>query len=72
MNTEAIDKIIADLAFKDFRRSNPLKANGRPKYKKHHPYTLSAETNEARAIKSDYLTGKITEDEYKAYCNKYN
>ena len=70
-NTNAIDKIIAELAMKDYRRANPIK-NGRPKYKKYHPYTLSPETNEARQIKIDYTSGNITEEEYKAWCLKYN
>lgn len=71
-NTNGIDKIIAELAFKDYRRANPLKTNGRPKFKKYHPYTLSAETNEAREIKEDYLRDRITEEEYKAWCLRYN
>ena len=71
-NTAAIDKIIAELAMKDYTRANPRKSDGRPKYKRHHPYTLSPETNEARAIKADYIKDIITEAEYKAYCLKYN
>lgn len=71
-NTAAIDKIIAVLAYKDYRAYNPLKADGRPKYKKHRPYSLSAETNEAREIKADYLADKITEEEYKAHCLRFN
>ena len=71
-NTAAIDKIIAALAYRDYRAYNPLNANGRPKYKSHHPYSLSPETNEARGIKSAYLADKITEAEYKAYCLRYN
>ena len=72
MNTNAIDKIISQLAMKDYLRYNPRKKDGRPKYKKHHPYTLSPETNEARQIKNDYITGTIDENQYKAYCLKYN
>ena len=72
MNTAAIDKIIGELAFKDFRAANPLKKDGRPKYKKHHPYTLSAATLEAVDVKHDYLAGKITEEQYKAYCLRHN
>ena len=71
MNTNAIDKIIAELAMKDYRRANPVK-NGRPKYKRYHPYTLSPETNEARQIKEEYLKGIISEEEYKAWCLRYN
>ena len=71
-NTGAIDKIIAELAMKDYLAYNPRLKNGRPKYKKYHPYTLSPETNEARQIKQDYTADRITEEEYKAYCLKYN
>lgn len=71
-NTNAIDKIIGELAKKDYLRYNPRRNDGRPKYKKHHPYTLSPETEEARQIKNDYLNNLITENEYKAYCLKYN
>ncbi len=63
--TAAIDKIITALAYKDYRAYNPLNADGRPKYKKHRPYTLSAETNEAMEIKQDYLSGKISVEELK-------
>lgn len=71
-NTAAIDKIIAALAYKDYRAYNPVKPDGRPKYKKHRPYTLSQETNEARGVRADYLSDRISEAEYKAYCLKYN
>jgi hypothetical protein len=71
-NTNAIDKIIANLAKRDYLRANPRKPDGRPKYKTHHPYTLSPETNEARQIKADYMSDKITEEQYKAYCLKWN
>ena len=50
-NTNAIDKIISELAMKDYLQANPKKADGKPKYKKHHAYSLSDETNEAREIK---------------------
>ena len=71
-NTNAIDKIIAKEAMKDYLAMNPRLSNGRPKYKKHRPYSLSNDTNEARQIKIDYLNDTITEEEYKAYCLKYN
>lgn len=69
-NTNAIDKIIAELALKDFERVNKNK-NGKY-YKNHRPYSLSSETNEARQIKHDYLQDVISEEEYKSYCLKYN
>ena len=72
MNTNAIDKIIAQLAMKDYLAYNPRKKDGKPKYKKYHPYTLSPETNEARSIKAMYLDGTIEENEYKAYCLRFN
>lgn len=71
-NTNTIDKIIAELAMKDYLQANPKKADGRPKYKKYHPYSLSDETNEAREIKRQYLADEITEEEYKSWCLKYN
>jgi len=71
-NTNAIDKIIAELAMKDFLRANPRKADGKPKYKKYHPYRLSEETNEARDVKFNYLDGLITEEQYKGFCISYN
>ena len=71
-NTNAIDKIISELAMKDYLQANPKKADGRPKYKKYHPYSLSYETNEAREIKRQYLADEITEEEYKSWCLKYN
>ena len=72
-NTNAIDKIIAELAMKDYMRVNPanrpLRKDGTKKYT---PYILSPETNEAREIKINYMNGSINEEEYKAYCLKYN
>lgn len=71
-NTNAIEKIIAELAMKDFRVMNPVDKDGRRKYAHHRPYSLSSETNEAREIKRQYLADEITEAEYKAYCLRYN
>ena len=71
-NTNTIDKIISELAMKDYLQANPKKADGRPKYKKYHPYSLSDETNEAMEIKRQYLADEITEEEYKSWCLKYN
>ena len=64
-NTNAIDKIISELAMKDYLQANPKKADGRPN-------SLSDETNEAREIKRQYLADEITEEEYKSWCLKYN
>ncbi len=71
-NTDAIDKIIAVNARRDYLAANPRLKDGRPKYKKHHPYTLSTETNEAREVKNDYLNDRISEEEYKAWCLRWN
>lgn len=71
-NTNAIDKIIAELSRKDYLQYNPRKADGRAKYKTHRPYSLSDETLEALEIKKQYLHDEITEEEYKAYCLRYN
>lgn len=71
-NYAAIEKIINALAFQDYRRENPIMANGRKKYKNHRPYILSYETQEAMGIKKKYLSGEITEEQYKAYCLRIN
>ena len=71
-NTGAIDKIIGRLAMKDYLAYNPSLPDGKPKYKTYHPYTLSPETNEAREIKRQYLCGDINEEEYKAWCLRWN
>ena len=65
-NVNAIDKIIAELSMQCYLSARKRKVE-RVKY-----YTLSAECLEAIEIKHDYLSGKITEEEYKAYCLKYN
>ena len=71
-NTAAIDKIISELAYKDYLRYNPRKKDGRPKHKKYRPYTLSIETQNAREVKNNYVSGLISENDYKAYCLRYN
>lgn len=63
----AIEKIIARMAYKDFRAMNPPGRKGKLR-----PYSLSCDTLEALEIKKDYLSGNITEEEYKAYCLKKN
>lgn len=82
-NVNAIDKIIAELSGRDFRSAwdkYPLSYRkyraglSKRKPKGYYPfaYSLSADTEEARQIKKDYLHDIITEPEYKAYCLKYN
>ena len=70
-NINSIDKIIAELAMKDYLRANPVK-NGKRVYETHRPYSLSIETNEAREIKNQYLNDEINEEEYKTWCLRYN
>ena len=71
-NVDAINKIISELAMKDYLAYNPRLTNGKPKYKQYRPYTLSAETNEAREILHQYLHEQINEEEYKSWCLRYN
>lgn len=71
-NINAIEKIISELARKDFLAMNPIDKDGRRKYAHHRPYSLSSETNEAREIKRQYLADEITEEEYKAWCLRYS
>ena len=67
-NYNAIDKIISELALQDYKRVN---ANKKP-MAKNKPYSLGRETIEALEIKKQYSNDGITEEEYKAYCLKYN
>lgn len=71
-NTGAVEKIIKELAMKDFLAVNPIGKDGRRKYKHHKPYSLSEETLFFVQLKNDYLEDKITEEEYKRECLKYN
>lgn len=71
-NINAIEKIISELAMKDFLVMNPIDKDGRRRYAHHRPYSLSNETNEAREIKRQYLANEITEAEYKGWCLRYN
>lgn len=70
-NTSAIDKIISELAYKDYLKANPI-INGKRKYKRHRSYTLSEETLQAMEVKKQYLKKQITEEQYKAFCLRYN
>lgn len=71
-NVNAINKIIAELAMKDFLVMNPIDKDGRRRYAHHRAYSLSEETKEAIEIKNDYLIGNITESEYKRWLYEYN
>ena len=70
-NINAIDKIISKLSMLDYLRMNPI-VNGKKKYVNHRAYSLSSETLEALEIKKQYQNDEITEEEYKAYCLRYN
>ena len=71
-NISAIEKIIKELAMKDYLAVNPVGKDGRRIKKTYRPYSLSMETNEAREIRDKYLNDEITEEEYKRWCLKYN
>lgn len=71
-NISAIEKIISELAMKDYLACNPVNKDGTRKYKKHRPYSLSEETTEAREIRDTYLHDEISEEEYKGRCLRYN
>ena len=65
-NTNAIDKIIGEMSMQCYLSARK-KTCGHLK-----SYSLSAECLEAIQTKRDYVAGKISEKEYKAYCLKYN
>lgn len=79
-NTCAIDKIIAELSLQDYHArterltSNQKKAirNGKKTLSDFGGYSLGQKTMEAVNVKRDYLNGNITENEYKAWCLRYN
>ena len=65
-NTNAIDKIIGEMSMQCYLSARK-KTCGHLK-----SYSLAAECLEAIQTKRDYVAGKISEEEYKAYCLKYN
>lgn len=65
-NTNAIDKIIGEMSMQCYLSAR-RKTRGHLK-----SYSLSAECLEAIQTKRDYIAGKISEEEYKAYCLQYN
>lgn len=71
-NINAIEKIIKELSMKDYLTMNPVDKDGRRKYAHHRPYSLSSETLDALEIKKQYLHDEISEEEYKAWCLRYN
>ncbi len=71
-NYAAIEKIIARRSYRDFIAMNPIDYDKRRKYIHHRSYSLSNDTLEALEIKKQYLSGEITEEEYKSYCLRQN
>ena len=77
-NVKAIDKIISELSHRDYVAAHERFFKHRKKVdKKGNPvqfpgYSLAQDTMEAIETKHDYINGKITEEEYKSYCLKYN
>ena len=70
-NYTAIEKIIAHKSYRDYKAA--LERHTRHyKRKRFEGYTLAQDTLEAIEVKHNYLSCKITEEEYKAYCLKEN
>ena len=63
-NIDNLYKISSNLSMKDYRAMNPIKTDNTPKYKKHHPYSLSDETIEAtELLKIAYKRIEVTREE---------
>lgn len=75
-NANAINKIIAELSARDYQaQAKKLTKSQKQKRlfgKYQFSYSLSEETKEAIEVKNDYLSGKITETEYKRWLYEYN
>ena len=79
-NIKAIDKIIKQLSMRDYNaRCEKLTPSQKRKITKEKKtlsdyggYGLSAETMEAIEVKHNYQDRKISEEEYKAWCLRYN
>lgn len=74
-NIDNLYKISSNLAMKDYLMMNPRDKNGKSKYKKHHPYSLSDETEEAKnlygiAIKPEQEITIEEEEQIKGYLLK--
>lgn len=75
-NTNAINKIIAELSLTDYK-SQWNRLTDKQKYnvhigKKKFSYSLSIKTLEAIEIKNSYIRGIISETDYKVWCLSYN
>lgn len=75
-NVNAINKIIGELSYRDYKaqwaRLTDNQKNNVRNGKRKFSYTLSEATMQAVEIKKDYLEGRITESDYKSYCLQYN
>ena len=79
-NIKAIDKIIKQLSMRDYKarceKLTPSQkrniAIGKKTLSDYGGYDLSAETMEAIEVKHNYQDRKISEEEYKAWCLRYN
>lgn len=77
-NFAAIDEIIAELSYKDWKAAYDELIKTKGEYSstgavnRVESYNLGADTMEAIQIKNDYRNGKINEEEYKAWCLKWN
>ena len=78
-NLEAINKIIAELSHKDWKAAHDALIKKKGKYNKKtgmpnrvKSYTLGVDTKEAIDIRNAYVKDEITEEEYKAWCLRWN
>ncbi len=75
-NTGAIDKIIAERSYRDFKAAwqhlTKKQKEGYRLGKYQFSYQAGEDTFEAICVKASYLHDEITEEEYKAYCLKSN
>jgi hypothetical protein len=75
-NTNAIDKIIAKLSSRDYSAQWSRLTEAQKKRVKfgklRFSYSLGPETLEAIETKRAYISGEISEEEYKSFCLKCN
>jgi hypothetical protein len=65
-NTNAIEKIVFEMSYKDMLAA-------REKFQhRFKGYSLGQDTMEVVQMMRDYRADKVTEEEYKAFCLKYN
>lgn len=79
-NIDAIEKIITELSLRDcnasLKKLTKMQKNniclGKKTIFDYGGYAFSEETMEAMRIRNDYISDKITEEEYKRWCLEYN